>query len=147
GSFLESSGHADAFTLATHFARGARTERAAHWYRRSAESALEGNDITAVLERAKLAVESGADGEERGRLSLLCAEAHKWRGENEQAEEHATDALNRLRSGTAEWFRAAAEAAAAAGKLRHREPLAGIEAALLAADASLELDAARVAWA
>jgi hypothetical protein len=80
-------------------------------------------------------------------LCLLRAEAHKWRGENDEAEAHAADAMQRLRAGTAEWFRAAAEAAAAGGKLRHREPLMAISEALLAADASLELDAARIAWA
>ena len=147
GRFLEASGHTDAIALARHFAGGAMPDRAVYWYRRSAELALEGNDTTAVLERVQLAVASGADGEELGRLSLLRAEAHKWRGENNEAEEHAADAMQRLRAGTAEWFRAAAEAAAAGGKLRHREPLVAIEEALLAADASLELDAARVAWA
>jgi hypothetical protein len=147
GRFLEAAGHTDAIALARHFAGGAMPTRAVFWYRRSAELALEGSDHSAVLERVKLAVSSGADGEELGRLSLLRAEAHKWRGENAEAEEHATDAMKRLRVGTAEWFRAAAEDAAAAGKMRHREPLIAIEEALLAADANLELDAARVAWA
>jgi hypothetical protein len=147
GLFLEASGHTDAIALARHFAAGAMPVRAVYWYRRSAELALEGNDTSAVIERVQLAAASGAEGEELGRLSLLRAEAHKWRGENNLAEEYATDAMQRLRAGTAEWFRAAAEAAAAGGKLRHREPLVAIEAALLAADASLELDAARVAWA
>jgi hypothetical protein len=147
GRFLEASGHTDAIALARHFGGGRMPVRAVYWYRRSAELALEGNDTSAVLERVRLAASSGAEGEELGRLSLLRAEAHKWRGENNEAEEYATDAMQRLRPGTAEWFRAAAEAAAAGGKLRHREPLVAIERALLAADASLELDAARVAWA
>jgi hypothetical protein len=147
GRFLEASGHTDAIALARHFASGAMPLRAVYWYRRSAELALEGNDTAAVLERAKLAAESGADGEELGRLSLLRAEAHKWRGENKAAQEHAADAMPRLRSGSTEWFRAAAEAAVAGGKLRDREPVVAISEALLAADASLELDAARVAWA
>jgi hypothetical protein len=147
GRFLEASGHTDAIALARHFAGGAMSARAVYWYRRSAELALEGSDTSAVLERVRLAASSGADGEELGRLSLLRAEAHKWRGENNEAEEYATDAMQRLRAGTAEWFRAAAEAAAAGGKLRHREPLVTIEGALLAADASLEIDAARIAWA
>jgi hypothetical protein len=147
GRFLEASEHNDAIALARHFAGGAMPTRAVYWYRRSAELALEGSDTSAVLERVRLAASSGAEGEELGRLSLLRAEAHKWRGENNEAEEYATDAMQRLRAGTAEWFRAAAEAAAAAGKLRHREQLVTIEGALLAAEASLELDAARVAWA
>jgi predicted negative regulator of RcsB-dependent stress response len=147
GRFLEASGHTDSIALARHFAGGAMSERAVYWYRRAAELALEGNDTAAVLERVRLAAAAGADGDELGRLSLLRAEAHKWRGENKEAEEHAADAMQRLRGGSAEWFRAAAEAAAAAGKLRHREPLVAISEALLAADASFELDAARVAWA
>lgn len=147
GRFLEASGHTDAIALARHFAAGVIPSRAVYWYRRSAELALEANDTTAVLERVTLAASSGADGEELGRLALLRAEAHKWRGENNEAEAHAGDAMRRLSVGTAEWFRAAAEAAAAAGKQRHREPLVAIEEALLAADANLELDAARIAWA
>jgi hypothetical protein len=147
GRFLEAAGHTDAIALARHFHLGAMPERAVYWYRRSAELALEGNDTTAVLDRVRLAIAGGADGEELGRLCLLRAEAHKWRGENDQAEAQATDAMQRLGAGTAEWFRAAAEAAAAGGKLRHREALVAIERALLAADASLELDDARVAWA
>jgi hypothetical protein len=147
GRFLEASGHTDAIALARHFAAGSIPSRAVYWYRRSAELALEANDTTAVLECVTLAASSGADGEELGRLALLRAEAHKWRGENDAAEEHARGAIQRLSAGTAEWFRAAAEAAAAAGKQRHRAPLVAIEETLLAADTSLELDAARVAWA
>jgi hypothetical protein len=147
GRFLEAAGHADAIALARHYASGAIADRAAHWYRRSAELALEGNDIDAVLDRAQLAVNAGAVGEELGRLSLLRAEAHKWRGENPDAEQHAVAGMQRLRAGTREWFRAAAEAATAAGKLRHEQRLVEISEALLAAEASLELDAARIAWA
>jgi hypothetical protein len=147
GRFLEASGHTDAIALARHFASGAIPLRAVYWYRRSAELALEGNDTAAVLERAQLAVELGADGEELGRLSLLRAEAHKWRGENKEAQEHAADAIPRLHAGSMEWFRAAAEAAVAGGKRRHRELVVKISEMLLTVDASLELDAARVAWA
>jgi tetratricopeptide (TPR) repeat protein len=147
GRFLEAAGHADAVALARHYASGALPERAVYWYRRSAELALEGNDIAMVLERVALAVGSGAVGEELGRLSLLRAEAHKWRGENPEAEAHAADAVQRLRAGTREWFRAVAETAAAAGKQRHQDRLLELSQALLAVDASLELDAARIAWA
>jgi tetratricopeptide (TPR) repeat protein len=147
GRYLEAAGHDDALALARHFDRGGVADRAAHWYRRSAELALEGNDVTGVLERARLAEDAGASGRELGLLGLLRAEAHMWRGENQAAEEHATGAMALLPRGSAEWFRTASEAAAAAGKLRHRERLEAISADLLAVDAGPELDAARIAWA
>jgi tetratricopeptide (TPR) repeat protein/predicted Ser/Thr protein kinase len=147
GRFLEAAGHTDAVALARHYASGALPARAVYWYRRAAELALEGNDISMVLERVALALDSGAEGEELGRLSLLRAEAHKWRGDNAEAEAHAVEAVQRLGAGTREWFRAVAEAAAAAGKQRHQERLAGLCEALLAVDPGLDLDAARIAWA
>jgi predicted Ser/Thr protein kinase len=147
GRHLEANGLGDAIALARHFERGGIPGRAIHWYRRSAEHALEGNDISAVLDRVQLALGAGAEGEELGRLWLLRAEAHKWRGENQGAEVDATSAMDLLRAGTRGWFRAASEVAAAAGKLGQRDRLVGIAETLLAVDASVEVDAAKIAWA
>jgi hypothetical protein len=147
GRYLEATGHDDAIALARHFERGAVSERAAYWYRRSAELAFEAHDMTAVLERAGLAVLAGATGVELGRLELLQAEVYQWRGEYAPAEHHAVRATELLPEGTREWFRAASELAAAAGRLRHEDRLVRIADALVAADATLELDAARIAWA
>ena len=147
GRHLEATGHDDAIALARHFERGNVLERAVHWYRRSAELALEGNDVEAVVERTRVAIEAGATGEELGRVHLLRAEAHMWRGDNQAAKEHARWAMGLLQPGSREWFRAASEAAAAAGKLRRQELLLPIVDDLLAVDPTLELDAARIAWA
>lgn len=53
GRWLERHGERDAMMLAEHLERGGLPERAAGWYRRAAEDALEGNDLEAVLARAE----------------------------------------------------------------------------------------------
>ncbi|MFO0762911.1 MAG: protein kinase [Byssovorax sp.] len=52
GRWLEQAGESDAMLLAEHLERGASPARAARWYRRAAEEALEGNDLDAAVIRA-----------------------------------------------------------------------------------------------
>ncbi len=52
GRWLERLGERDAMMLAEHLERGGLPAKAAIWYRRAAEDALEGNDLDAVLARA-----------------------------------------------------------------------------------------------
>jgi tetratricopeptide (TPR) repeat protein len=52
GRWLERLGERDAMMLAEHLERGGLPGKAAGWYRRAAENALEGNDLEAVLARA-----------------------------------------------------------------------------------------------
>ena len=56
GEWLERSGLADPMALAEHFRRGGAPERAAGWYRRAAELALEADDLAAAVERAGLGI-------------------------------------------------------------------------------------------
>jgi tetratricopeptide (TPR) repeat protein len=117
GSWLEASGRADPITLAEHFRRGAEPARAAIWYRRAAELALEADDLAAAVERTALGVASGAAGEELGELYRIEAEAAIWRGDLTTAEARAMAAAGLLAEGTVPWFRALALSITAAGKI------------------------------
>jgi serine/threonine protein kinase/tetratricopeptide (TPR) repeat protein len=143
GTWLEGRGAPDAQVLAEHFARGGDPERARAWYARAAEQALEGNDLGAAIDRAALGAE-GAEGELHGRLRLIQAEAHRWRGELAVAEERAAEALAALPPGGPTWFRAAGELAAAAGLLGHVERVESVAHALQEIPPDPELRSARV---
>ncbi|APR78317.1 Adenylate cyclase [Minicystis rosea] len=117
GEWLERNAHADAMTLAEHFRRGADPARAARWFRRAAELALEADDLTVAVERAAFGVDCGAEGEELGYLRLIQAEAHLWRGALAEAEASAAGATALLPIGTAAWFRAVGFSVVAAGRL------------------------------
>ncbi len=130
--WLENAGEHDALTLAEHFARGDKADKAIGLYRRAAEQALEGNDLDAVLTRTEKAIAFGAKGELLGALFHLQAEAHKWRGANAPAAAAAKKAMAALGVGSATWFGAAGELAAASGKLGNRDDLLAVAKALLA---------------
>jgi serine/threonine protein kinase/tetratricopeptide (TPR) repeat protein len=128
GAWLERSGEPDATTLAEHFARGREPRRAVALYRRGAEQALEGHDLAGAIERAERGVSCFAGGDQDalrdeddrelcGSLRLLQAEAHRWRGEFGLASDRAREAVELVPRGKAAWFRAVAEAIAAAGRL------------------------------
>jgi tetratricopeptide (TPR) repeat protein len=118
--WLESSGESEAFLLATHFARGGKSERAVGYYTRAADQALSGNDLDAAIERAALGLGAGPSPREGARLRLIQAEASKWLGNNAAARKYAVSALELATRGSGEWCTAAAEAAVAAGKLGER---------------------------
>src|SRR3954470_3312628 len=99
GDGLEQSGAADAIVLAEHFRRGAEASRAARWYERAAAQSLSANDLVAAIERAELGLAGGASGEQAGKLRLIAAEAHVWRGELAEAERRALAAADDLPSG------------------------------------------------
>ncbi|MFO0759125.1 MAG: protein kinase [Byssovorax sp.] len=61
------------------------------------------------------------DGEWLGELRLLEATAHKWRGENAEAERCGLEAMRLLRPGCAAYCDAAREVVLSAGKLGHKE--------------------------
>ncbi len=80
GEWLEKQKEPDALVIAQHFETGRDRERALTWFRRAAEQAFEGNAFDAAIERAERAIVCGAEGETLGRLRLLQANAHGWRG-------------------------------------------------------------------
>jgi len=121
GDWLERAGEADAFLLAEQLRRGGEPLRAAAWYRRAAEQALEGNDFLAAVERADRGIACGADEPTRVELLLLAIEAHRWRGENELRERRCREVMALSGPGDRAWCAAAAELAASSVKLGTRE--------------------------
>jgi tetratricopeptide (TPR) repeat protein len=121
--WLEGVGERDAILLAEHLAKGGVDERAALFFRRAAEEALEGNDLDAALGHARRAIELGAADEELGRARLVETEVHRWRGENEAATRAAREALALLAPGSPPWSRTAAELAGALGRMGDRAGL------------------------
>ncbi|MEP7121854.1 MAG: protein kinase [Byssovorax sp.] len=134
-SWLEQRGESDAMVLAEHFERGGEPDRAAIGYARAAAQAFEGHDLEAALARASrgIACYSSppdlASGEDpattdrslSGDLFVLQAQAHRWRGENAEAERAGEEAMRRLLPGSASWCDAAGEVVMAGGKLGHPE--------------------------
>jgi eukaryotic-like serine/threonine-protein kinase len=114
GAWLDRNGEQDAMALAEHFERGGAHARAAVFYQRAAEQALDANDLGAVLERAGHAIVCGAEGEALGALRRLRAEAHFWRGNMAEAEWSGLEAMRLLSRDNPLWFGAALNAAVAA---------------------------------
>jgi tetratricopeptide (TPR) repeat protein len=128
GQWLEGAGETDAMALAEQFERGAEPLRAVAWYRKAAEQALEGNDLSAVLSRAKKGIACGAEGEDKAALRVLQAEAHAWRGEIADSEACGLEAVETAKPGTSLWFQAVGHAATSAGRRGHHDlvpPLVG----------------------
>ncbi len=126
GTWLEAAGERDAVTLAEHFQRAAEPARAAAFWARAAAQALEGNDLEAALARAVRGGECGAGGELLGRLDLVRAEAHTWRGEYADAEAAGLSAMRTLHRNAPEWHRAAEQVAEASSRRDHRPLLVAL---------------------
>ncbi|UQA62868.1 serine/threonine-protein kinase PknK [Polyangium aurulentum] len=116
-SWLEASGETEAAVLAQHYERGGEPVRAAGWYARATDTALEGNDFAAVIEHAERAIACGTRGEELGRLRLREAEAHRWRSEFAESEKRGLEAIHILPPGSDPWLFAVGEMATVFGKL------------------------------
>jgi tetratricopeptide (TPR) repeat protein len=130
GEWLAKIGEQSALVIAEHFARGGAPSRAAGFYGRAAEQALEGNDLTAAIERATRAAASETPAEELGQLLLIRAEAHFWRGDLGEAEQLARAALEALPEGSDRWYTAVRRAIEAAERLGLRERVLALAAAL-----------------
>jgi tetratricopeptide (TPR) repeat protein len=147
GAWLEEAGERDALTLAEHFDRGHAADRAAIWYHRAAEQALEGNDLEGALRRSERAIALGAEGEVVAALFQIQAEAFKWRGANADAREAARKAMAASTAGSDAWCAAAGEVAAASGKLADRAALVEVAESLLALPTGSSASARTVAIA
>ena len=123
GAWLESAGETDAFVLAEHFHQGGEPARALGFYLEAAEQALEGNDFAAALDRAARGLASGADGEVEGALVVVQAEAHKWLGNNVEAEAAGARALALLERGSVRWLKALADLATVRAKMGLHDPV------------------------
>jgi tetratricopeptide (TPR) repeat protein len=115
--WLEAAGESEPMVLAEHLERGGESLRAAPWYQRAAEQALEGNDFEAALQRAARGVACGVTGEIRAALLWIQAQAHGWRGELVKDEACALEAMTHAPRGGAIWCEASGVAAVASGRL------------------------------
>jgi tetratricopeptide (TPR) repeat protein len=149
GEWLERVGRADAMVLAEHFDRGGELSRAAPWYRRAAEQALEANDLGAAFDRAErglaCAVSGEGSGEDCGELHRVAAEAYLWRGELALAEERGLEAATYFAEGSPSWLRAITQVSLAAGKLGAYDRVESWAARVGGASATLEARAAQLA--
>ncbi|WP_235880091.1 serine/threonine-protein kinase PknK [Polyangium aurulentum] len=93
GEWLGRAGEMDAFVLAEHFQRGGQLEAAAAHYLRAGSQSFDRNDLEGALLRARRGIDCGAEGEVLGNLRALCAMAHCWRAELEDAHWMARAAL------------------------------------------------------
>jgi tetratricopeptide (TPR) repeat protein len=105
-AWLEQRAETPALVLAEHWERGGDLTRAQRGYERAAAQALEGNDFEAALARAERGVACGAHGDALGRLRLLQAEAHRWRGDLRSSRAAAIEAYGLLNPGQARWYEA-----------------------------------------
>jgi eukaryotic-like serine/threonine-protein kinase len=134
GAWLESAGKTDAFVLAEHFHQGGEPARALGFYLEAAEQALEGNDFAAALDRAARGLASGADGEVQGALFVVQAEAHRWLGNNVEAEAAGARALGLLERGSVRWLKALADLATVRAKMGLHDPVLALCRELQAED-------------
>jgi hypothetical protein len=131
--------------LAEHFRRGGDSRGAASSYHRAALQALTANDLDGAIARAGLGLgalgtgaRDGHDGEVRGALLLVQAEAHRWRGELGQAESAGRAALGLLPPGSPMWFRAAGQVILALGSQGRAQELGALIAQVRAVEPQLE---------
>jgi serine/threonine protein kinase/tetratricopeptide (TPR) repeat protein len=126
GAWLERAGERDAALLAEHFEKGGEKARAAVWYTRASEQALEANDLDGAIARALAGARCGARGEPLGRLRLTEALAHQWRGRWEQTEACAREAMSLLRRGSRRWCVAAEQLTYGLGKIGKYDELGAL---------------------
>jgi tetratricopeptide (TPR) repeat protein len=139
GGWLAGAGEGDAVVLAEHFERGGLRGEAATWYRRAAEHAFEGNDLSLVLALAGRAVACAAEGplfdaRWHGEVDLLRANANRFRGQPRDNLRCALDAVARLPRGSAPYYRAVEAVAHASCLLHDLERLEAAGRELLATD-------------
>jgi tetratricopeptide (TPR) repeat protein len=113
-TWLEGAGGADAQMLAEHYRLGGAPARAAGWYRRAAEQALDAGDFAGACERVERVVACGASGALLGEARAVEAEAWRWRGDWLATERAARAALALLPAGSSLHLGALATAAVAA---------------------------------
>ena len=93
GEWLEEAGERSAVVVATHYETGGARERAAPWFLRAADQALDAGDLAGAIARAERAVACGAHGAELGAARWTQARAHAWRNEGDVQRLRAEQAL------------------------------------------------------
>ncbi len=124
GEWLEFMGEADPATLARHFEEGDARPRAAWFYQRAAQEALDGNDLARASMLAEKAAACGPEASALGALRAIQAEAAFWRGELESASAWAAEAAEALEMGSGPWFDAVSVAIGALGQRGRNDDVA-----------------------
>ncbi|MGE3635810.1 MAG: protein kinase [Sandaracinaceae bacterium] len=115
--WLEERSDIDPERLATHWDEAGEPERAALALKSAAARALAAHDMGAALRLAAAAIERLAEGHgARTELFRTQAEASIWRGNVNDAAQHAWKALELAEEGTIAWFEAAGAAALATSR-------------------------------
>jgi hypothetical protein len=140
GAWLEQAGEQDAAVLAEHFERGGELGAAGDHFERAAEQALEANDLDGVITHVGRALACEPGQESAGRLHMLTATAHNWRGSFEQGECSATSAVDIAPVGSRARHAAFAMLAWASGALGKTKQLEAVAAALPLRTQAVELD-------
>jgi len=128
--YLTSLGNADDSQLAEHHARAGEPQRAIRHFTRAAAQALSGSDLMRALSLAERGKACGAVDDDLGALLVIQAEAHRWRGQNVDAIQCASQAIQVLVRGTDGWCTAAYELVSCALQLGDATPLDSIVPAL-----------------
>ncbi|MFO0549622.1 MAG: hypothetical protein U0271_14610 [Polyangiaceae bacterium] len=124
GLFLEAEGVVDPVTIADHFDKGGDVEAARGHYQRAAELALEGNDLPRAVNYVERAMSGLGAGATIGALKLLSAEVRFWKGDLNESEDAARQAIGSLERGSINWYNAAAIALGCAGQRGDNEGVA-----------------------
>ncbi len=128
---LVAAGEPDPMGLAEHHFRAGQLDKAVLFFSRAAEQALRGSDLGKALSCAERGIACGALVDDLGRLLVIQAEAHRWRGENVEAMRCAERAIEVLPRGTDAWCAAASEITSCATKLGDPGTLEPIAMSLL----------------
>jgi eukaryotic-like serine/threonine-protein kinase len=128
--YLTTLGNVDDSQLAEHHARAGEPQRAIRHFTRAAAQALSGSDLSRALSLAERGKACGAVDDDLGALLVIQAEAHRWRGQNMDAIQCASQAIQALVQGSDSWCTAAYELVSCALQLGDATPLDNIVPAL-----------------
>jgi eukaryotic-like serine/threonine-protein kinase len=110
GDWLERAGEKAELTLADHFEQGGELARAIPWLLSAAQTALDGGNVDVAIALGRRGIRCGAEGAERGLLSLVVTQALGMRGDWLEGVDPAREAMALLPAGSTSWFEAAGAA-------------------------------------
>ena len=111
GAWLTLVGETNAVTLAEHFERGGEPARAMGHWERASEHAMEGNDLARAIELAERGLRCDKTAPSAARLHVLLSEAHRWRGELQDARADAKSAMDLAEEDSGTWYQAVSQLA------------------------------------
>jgi tetratricopeptide (TPR) repeat protein len=150
GAWLENTGESDPMVLAKHFDAGADRARAAVWYAKAGEHALQAEDLEAAISRSERSVACGATGHTLSEISVVEAQARYWRGELAPAAAAARRAVAHEPVGSVTWYHAISELVGVLADQATRDEMvsfakAALDATPLSPDA-VEAQVACLSW-